>query len=98
MFTANLKNIGRICILIVWQWIEHSEDEEHSTSEDDLQCDSLSTDSDLSESDSERNKTSTVSFKCVGDWGYQRSKLPRDTENSFKTNPKTQRFAGEGGA
>ena len=50
----------------MWQWIEHCEDEEHGTSEDDVQCGSLSTDSDLCESDSERNESSTVSFKCVG--------------------------------
>ena len=61
-------------ILTVWQWIEHCEDKEHGTSVEDLQCGSLTTDSALSRSDSEQNKSSTVSFKCVGvtrDRSYQ---------------------------
>ena len=64
---SNLTPIGEYGLLIVWQWIENTEEDNDGGQSCESEClnqdGSLSTDSDLEEDEPTLN---TVTFKCVG--------------------------------
>ena len=64
---SNLTPIGEYGLLIVWQWIENTEEDNDGGQSCESEClnqdGSLSTDSDLEEDEPTLN---TVTFKCIG--------------------------------